>query len=209
MKKHQSTKKSGGGSKLAERAALLWKDWDPEETPNLLTTGGNNLPGADLLVLDSQSSVPDGPDLERRYLALFKTAQDLEFELIEVIEASEFEGRSKKAIIRVIKEFGTVREALGRVSGQFELLAADQYFNNKKADKSKRTNPLFVAEERRIRLMLEWMKEEETRGLKGTNIKRFRKWVADKKIEINLEFTEKTWRRSVAKARGKAASKSS
>jgi hypothetical protein len=189
-----------GGKKLAERPARLWKKWDPKKMPEYLKEE-LNLPGADLLVLDSQSSIPYGPDLGRLYLASFKTAKDLQSELVEIIEASEFESRSKKAIIKLIRDFGVAREAHGRASGQFELLVGDQYFNHETAKKSREKNPLFIAEQQRVRLIAEWTKDEEALGFKGTNKMRFKKWLSEKNIHLNLDFTEKTWRRSVAKAR--------
>jgi hypothetical protein len=69
-----------------------------------------NLPGADLLIIIGDDDIPEGPELEKRYLSTFKQAQGLEQELRELIAALTVGKESKKAILQTMLHYGRTRE---------------------------------------------------------------------------------------------------
>jgi hypothetical protein len=101
---------SGGGSALVKRVRLLWKNWEGDDPPAFLEDKKFQekfaIPGCDLLVLDSENRIPQGPELEALYLTTFEAAQVLERELGNIIEASTFDAPSKRAILKTILDLG-------------------------------------------------------------------------------------------------------
>ena len=197
-----------GSSKLTQRAKILLKSLDTDVFELLEKA---NLPGADLLVITGDDDIPDGPDLEKRCLSTYKQAQALEGELREVVAALTIPKESKKVFLRTLKDFGRAREAHGRVNVQFEMVAGEHLFSRSKAKKSAQSNPSNLAERTRTDLVKAWIAHDLASGGKGTHSKRFRLWVSPQhKANLKmpndtwqrvLSFSDKTWRRTVKKAK--------
>ena len=195
-------------SKLVHRTKSFLKSLDTDAFDQLKKA---NLPGADLLVITGDDDIPDGPDLEKRSLSTYKQAQALEGELRELIAALTIPKQSKMAFLQTLREFGRAREAHGRVNAQFEMVAGEHLFSLSKAKKSAQSNPANLAERIRTDLVKEWITHDLASGRKGTHRKRFELWVSPKhKLNLKisndtwqrvLTFSDKTWRRTLKKAK--------
>jgi hypothetical protein len=95
-------------SKLVQKTKTFLKSLKTDEFK--LLEEKENLPGAELLIIIGDDDIPQGPELEKRYLSTFKQAQGLEQELRELIAALTVGKESKKAILQTMLHYGRTRE---------------------------------------------------------------------------------------------------